>query len=355
MNDDDQAMPVSADDLVAYAIDAHDLEDAGAVAAHLHVSPDASRKEKDLRSAAGEFAATVVNEVAPPATLRSRVLREAGLRRPSVPVVAGASPIDVHRVELARAVLLVRDLAADDWDRSVDPPEFAGWTVHDVAVHLAANQSLLAFELGVPVRSIPETATDNEGRTAQARARHADLPPAHAVAELEACAAAVDTEVVARGEDRLDALIEWWGVPTTTRIALLVRAFETWTHADDIRRAVGADVVEPPPASLLTMAHTACGFVPMALAARETSYPGSLVRFRFDDLGDAAWDVDLAVAGSVRPAGDSAVDAEIVVAAAAFCRGMTGRVAVSDLAYDAHGDAQLVRDIVDALPALAVL
>jgi uncharacterized protein (TIGR03083 family) len=355
MNDDDQAMPVSPDDLVAYAIDAHDVEEAGAVAAHLDVSPAASRREQELRSAAGEFAAAVVNDVEPPATLRSRVLRDARLRRERVRMVAGASPIDVHRVEVARAVLLVRDLSADDWDRSVDPPEFAGWTVHDVAVHLAANQSLLASELGVPVRGIPETATDNEARTAQARARHADLPPARAVAELEACAAAVDAEVIARGEDRLDAPIEWWGMPTATRIVLLVRAFEAWTHADDIRRAVGADLVDPPPASLLTMAHAACGFVPTALAARQRSYPGALARFRFEDLGDAAWDVDLTVAGSVRPAGDGAVDAEIAVGAAAFCRGMSGRVAPADFAYDAVGDAQLVRDIVDALPALAVL
>ena len=169
----------------------------------------------------------------------------------------------------------------------------------------------------MPVPGIPETATDNEGRTAQARARHAGRPPAHAVAELEAAAEAADTEVAVRGEARLDEPIDWWGGRAATRIAVLVRAFETWTHADDIRRAIGAGMVAPPPASLLTMAHTACGLVPTMLAARGAYHPGRLVRFRFTDLGGAAWDVDLGAVGGVRPAGDDAVDAEIVTEAAA--------------------------------------
>ena len=137
--------------------------------------------------------------------------------RAPAPPLAGASPIDVHRVELARAVLLLRDLTIDDWARPVDPPELSGWTVHDVVVHLVANESLLASQLGVPVPGIPETATDNEGRTAQARARHAGRPPAYAVAELEAAAEAANTEVAARGEPNLDQPIDWSGSRAATR------------------------------------------------------------------------------------------------------------------------------------------
>ena len=207
----------------------------------------------------------------------------------------------------------------------------------------------------MPVPGVPETATDNEGRTAQARARHAGRTPAHAVAELEAAAAAVDTEVTVRGEARLGEPLDWWGLRTTIGVAVLVRAFETWTHADDIRRAVGAGVIDPPPASLLTMSHTACGLVPMMLAARGTSRPGRLVRFRFTDLGDAAFDVDLDAIGGIRPGGDDAVDVEIVAAAAATCRVISARLDPDQLRYAATGDEQLAREVVDALPALAVL
>jgi uncharacterized protein (TIGR03083 family) len=355
MNDESHEPPISPDDLAAYALDAHDAEGAAAIAAHLDASPDAVRQEHDLRSAAGEFAATIVDEVTPPRELRSRVLAAARGQRPPAEVVAGASPIDVHRIELARVVLLLRDLTFDDWTRPVDPPELDGWTVHDLVVHLVANESLLASALGVPVPGIPETATDNEGRTAQAQTRHYGRPPAQAVAELEASAEATATEIAARGEARLDEPIDWWGRRSTTRTAVLVRAFETWTHADDIRRAVGAGMVIPPPASLLTMAHAACGFVPHTLAAHSGYRPGRLVRFRFNDLGDAAWDVDLGPAARLRPAGDDAVDAEIVTDAAALCRGMSARIDPGELAYDVFGDELLVSDIIDALPALAVV
>jgi uncharacterized protein (TIGR03083 family) len=357
MNIDDESprTPVSQDDLAAYAIDAHDADIADGIAAHLHASPDNVRRAQDLRLAAGEFAAAVVEDVTPAPELRAQVLAEAQRRREPATVIAGASPIDVHRVELARAILLLRDLTVDDWDLLVDPPEFAGWTVHDVVVHLAANQTLLASQLGVPVPGVPETATDNEGRTAQARARHAGQPPSHAVAELEAAAGAADAAITVRGEARLDERINWWGGRATTGVAVLVRAFETWTHADDIRRAIGTGMVDPPPASLLTLAHTACGFVPAMLAARGSFHPGRLVRFRFTDLDDAAWDVDLATVGSVRPAGGDAVDAEIVTTAAAACRCMSARLDPCELVYDVDGDLQLAKDVIDAFPALAVL
>jgi uncharacterized protein (TIGR03083 family) len=355
MNDESSTTPVSADDLAAYALDAHEAEDAAAIAAHLAGSPHAVRREQDLRAAAGEFASAVVHEVTPPTTLRARVLAEARRRRRPAAVVAGASPIDVHRIELARAILLLRDLTADDWVQPVDPPELAGWTVHDVVVHLAANESLLAHHLGVPVPGIPESATDNLGRTTQARARHADLPPAVAVAELEAAVEASSTEVARRGEARLDESVDLWGTTVTTRLAVLVRAFETWTHADDIRRAVGAAMVVPPPPSLLTMAHAACGLVPTMLAARGMPQADRLVRFRFTDLGSAAWDVDLGAVDGVRPAGDDPVDAEIVTEAAAACRLVSARIDPSELTYTVAGDEQLAGDIVGALPALAVL
>ena len=355
MNDGSPTAPVSPDDLAVYALDAHDADDAAAIVAHLDASPDTARWEQDLRSAAGEFAAAVVNDVTPLAELRCRVLAEARRRRQPAAVVAGASPIDVHRVEVARAILLLHDLTVDDWARPVDPSEFAGWTVHDVAVHLSANESLLASELGVPVVGIPETATDNEDRTAQARARHAGRPPTCAVAELEAAAKASDTELAARGEARLDEPIDWWGRRAATRVAVLVRAFETWTHADDIRRAVGVPMVAPPLASMLTMTEIGCGLVPSMLATRGASHRGRLVRFRFTDLGGAAWDVDLGAVGGVRPAGDNAVDTEIVTEAVAVCRAISARLDPHELTYVVVGDEQLARDVIDALPALAVL
>ena len=114
-------------------------------------------------------------------------------------------------------------------------------------------------------------------------------------------------------------------------------------------------MVAPSPASLLTMAHSACGLVPGMLAARGRHHPCRVVRFRFTDLCDAAWDVDLGGVAGVRPAGNDAVDVELVTGAAAFCRGVSARVDPRLVSYAVVGDERLAGDIVDALPALAVL
>jgi uncharacterized protein (TIGR03083 family) len=317
-------------------------------------SPNALVSTDDLAAILAQLDAGP-DDVTPAPELRSRVLAEARRRRTPATVVGGASPIDVRRVEVARAILLLHDLTVDDWARPVDPSEFAGWTVHDVVVHLAANESLLAYQLGAPVPGVAETATDNEDRTTRARARHAGRPPARAVAEMEAAALAIDTQLAVGGEARLDEPIDWWGGRVPTRAALLVRAFETWTHADDIRRAIGVAMVAPPAGSLLTMTHLGCGLVPTMLAARGASHAGRFVRLRFTDLDGAAWDVDLGAVGGVRPAGDDVVDAEIVTEAVAMCRAVSARLGPHELTHAVVGDEQLAREVIDALPALAVL
>jgi uncharacterized protein (TIGR03083 family) len=344
------------DDLAVYALDAHEPEEAQAIAAYLEEAPGAAGWERTLREAAGEYGAAATPESDPPGDLRERVLGAAGAGRVPSPVVAGASPIDVHRTELSRMVLLLSDLTPDEWARPLDPPEFAGWTVHELAAHIAANESLLADHLGVPVEGVTETEQDNEGRTAAAQARHRDLPPAAAVGELEAAAEAVDTEVQARGEARLDERVEWWDGPTAIRVALLVRAFETWTHADDVRRATGRPMVAPPEQSLRTMSSAACGFVPSFLAAREVQHPGRVVRLRFEDLGpDAAWDIDLGTIGGVRPASGTEVDTEIAMSGLAFCRAVSNRPPGGTHEYEATGDTGLAAAVVDSLAALAFL
>lgn len=384
MNDEHSPAPDPAtlDDLAVYALDAHDPDEAAAIELHLLASPAAARWERALRDTAGEYAAAGTSEIAPPPGLRARVVAAARARRAPVQRPAGHdpaerdgagpparhagalagpaeaeddSPADVHRIELQRAVLLLRGLRPGDWDRPLDPPEMAGWTVHDLAAHLAANESLLAGRLGVPVDGIPETAGDNDGRTGAARARHRELPPAAAVDELEAAAGAVDDVVTGLDGMGLDAEIDWWGLPTPVRGALMVRAFETWTHADDIRRAVDVPMLPPPAASLRAMTRVACGLVPAMLAVSGAHHAGRVVRLRFPDLARASWDVDLGGVGRVAPAGDRSADAEITIDALALCRGVGDRIPPGGLAYTSRGDADLARAVVTAVPALAVL
>jgi uncharacterized protein (TIGR03083 family) len=322
-----------------------------------------------MRAAAGEVGAAGTPDGAPPPGLRDRVLAAAFAARPPgeplgrspAAVAAGLpSPVEVDRTEEQRAVRFLRSLGPDDWAATIDPPEFAGWTVHDVTAHLAANATLLADVLAVPVPGVPETEHGNEARTEAARARHRTLPPSAAIDEIEAAAHAVDEAVSGydgRGTDHpgLAEEIDWWGIPTPIGWVLMVRAFETWTHTDDIRRALGRPMEPPPPHSLRAMTRAGCGLIPHMLASRGTDRPGKVVRVRFTDLPDTAWEVALDTVGVARPAGDGPVDAELTVDAVGLCRAVGRRMPEGGLTYTSVGNQALARTVVDALPALAVL
>ena len=324
--------------------------------------------EQELREAAGAYGAAGTADDEPPPDLRDRVLAAALAARPpgrpigTPPVtatVALPSPGEVHRREQQRGLSYLRSLGPDDWSVPVDPPELAGWTVHDVVAHLAANATLLAHTLGVPVAGVPETALDNEGRTAAAQARHRALPPSAAIDEFEAAARAVDEAVAAlEGGDTDPGLaeeVDWWEVPTPIGWVLMVRAFETWTHTDDIRRALGHQMQPPPPPSLRTMSRSASALMPLMLAARGQPRTGEVVRVRFTDIADTAWDVDLAEVGVAHVARSNRVDAEITLDAVDLCRAIGNRMPAGGLAYTSTGDTDLARTVIEAAPALAVV
>jgi hypothetical protein len=59
--------------------------------------------------------------------------------------------------------------------------------------------------------------------------------------------------------------------------------------------------------------------------------------------------------GHVRPAGGDPVDAELVLDAVDFCRAISARLPRNGVPYAATGDQGLAAEVVDALPALAML
>jgi uncharacterized protein (TIGR03083 family) len=356
MNPDLPASPEPTfDDLAAYALDAVDPDQARSIEAHLAVDRAAAAAERSLRAAAGEFGASggAAVESGPPPDLRGRVLATARARR-RPHHTEDATPVEMHRIELSRVLTLLRRIDPGVWTRPVDPPEFRGRTVHDVAAHLVANESLLAAALGVGVPSVPEVETTNEPRTRRTQARHRDLAPAAAVDELEAAADAVDTHVSSLTADGLDRTIDFWGRSMNIRRALFVRAFETWTHADDVRRAAGLAEVPPPTPTLHAMCRAAVGLVPDMLRARGIDRPGRLVRFHLTGPGADSWDVALD-GGGPRVPGPSAPDAELMLDTVAFCRAVSDRLPAGGLSFTSAGDDELAGEIVTAIPALAVL
>jgi uncharacterized protein (TIGR03083 family) len=347
--------PPSIDDLAAFALDAVDGDERRAIADHLDTDPGAAATERSLRRAAGELGAagTVAVDTPPPSALRARVLTAAHARRaPAAP--GGTTPVEMHRVELSRAIALLRTLGPDAWAEPLDPPELAGWTVHDAVVHLAANEALLAQALGVGLAGVPEEEQDNERRTAQARVRHRGRPTTEALDELESAAEAVDTHVSALTVEQLTGPVELWGRPSTVVGTLYTRSFETWTHTDDIRRATALPEAAPPPGTMHLLCRAAIGLVPHMLQARGVDVPGRVVRFRLEGPGADTWEIALP-GGGVQPPGPTDPDVEISVGTVDLCRAVSARVPAAGLPYTSRGDTDLARRIIESLPALAVV
>lgn len=340
------------DDLAAYALDAVDLDEAVTIEARLATDPSAADLVLDLRDAAGAYGAAFTDESAAPPALRARVLEAAHAARPPSPIEP-ASAIEVHRIELERAIMLLRRLTDEQMALSLDPPEFAGWTIKDVTAHLAANEAQFLQVLGLHTPALPETETDNERRTAQVIERHQSLTAAEAIDELEACFRAVDDHVSALDAAGLEREIEWWGMDMRVLTLLIVRSFETWTHADDIRRAVGLAALPPPAPSLATMSAVATSWTPLLVADTGRDYTDTVIEIRLTGPGGALHlvpmgpgDIDLT---AVEPA--AAVTLDIVD----YCRAIGDRRPPGGVPYTATGDADLAADLVGSLHQLASL
>lgn len=342
-------------DLALYALGALDDTELRTVETRLATDARAAAAEGRLRRVAGSVAAVADGiDTAPPLDLRDRVLAAARAERPPSPVaVEPTSPAELHRIEGERLVDLVRSLRSEDWTAPVDPPEFAGWTVGDLVAHLATVEAYLAQQLGVTSPGAIESHPVNEKRTAAAIARHRDLGPADAVAELGAFLAAVDAHV-----DRMARLdtepISWWANAQTVDRVLVIRSFELWTHAADIARAVGRPEPVPPAPSLRTMSDLATTLTPVMCAIAGTlpaDAPQGTVRFELTGPGGAVHDIELALDPVGPPSG--APRATITLDTVDYCRAVAKRV--EHVPYRAAGDTDLAAAVIAALPALATL
>jgi len=348
-------MPPDDTDLALYALGALDDTELRTVETVLATGARAARVEGRLRRVAGSVAAVADGiDTAPPVDLRDRVLAAARAeRRPVAVAVDPNSPAELHRIEAERLLDLVRSLRPEDWTAPVDPPEFAGWTVGDLVAHLATVEAYFAQQLGIATPGPIEAHAVNEERTAAAIARHRDLAPAAALAELEAFVDAVGGHVDAMACPDAEP-IGWWGNEQRVDRVLAIRSFELWIHATDIARAVGRPEPVPPAPSLRAMSSLATALTPVMCAIAGTlpaGAPHGTVRIDLTGPGGAVHDIDLSPDGVGPRVGDPR--ATITLDIVDYCRAVANRG--DQVVYRATGDAALAAAVVTALPALATL
>jgi uncharacterized protein (TIGR03083 family) len=303
--------------LAAYALDACTPEEAAAIESVLAVEPDLAGEAERLRAAAAWLGVSTAAE--PPAALRARMLAAAAARRPAA---LADDALDTYLSLSSTLAQVIDDLPA----AVLDATTANGLTARQLVVHMAAQESLLAQEAGSPVIDDLDE-RDIDARTASLVDRLAGAPLAAAVGLWRR---AVDAN---RGwaRDRTDDIVSWRGVPMTRDDAIVVRAFETWIHTDDLRRAAGIPLAAPAPRHLSLMSETA--------------------RLVLTGDGGGDWLVPMDARGAVSTEPDVTLTANVVD----WCRLVGDRVGRGELVCVVAGDEALADDLVSAAPALATL
>jgi uncharacterized protein (TIGR03083 family) len=319
----------------AYALDACDADEAAAVEAVLARRPDLALEAERLARVAVWLGATEASE--PPAHLRDDVLGAARARRhgPADPVV------DVY-VSLSERFEHALDGLPDDALDVVTPN---GLTTHDLVVHMAAQESLLAQNLGVP--------TIDDLHDEEIVSRTHALLPRFADRDLDDAVALWRDSVDANRQwavDNPDRTAIWRGLGMSRDDTLLVRSFEAWIHTDDLRTAAGLPPAPPEARHLSLMSDLAGRILPLALAVAGRTHDGKTVRLVLTGDGGGDWLAPMG-AGDAAPVADVTVTADVVE----WCRLVGDRVAPSELRVTIDGDEALGRDVLAAAPALATL
>jgi len=320
------------EDLVgAYAVDACEPDEADAMERYLATHPAAAREVERLRDVASSLA--TIGTSRPPVSLLDRLLDTAAER------VAPADAGEALRKE------------SDRFDRflsTIEPAHLAvrtenGLTVHELVQHVEAVDRAFveAARRGSPAFIGADEAASI---TAAELPEHAGESFAQTITRLRG----TRRELVGLRDE----------IPPEQRVAgyrrddaLVIRAFETWTHDDDIRRALGHDLAVPDAAVMRTMAELAMATLPLAMAARGLEHPGVTARVVLTGPGGGEWTVPCAVVDDPSARPDVVVRASVVD----WCRRFADRIDPAAVLGHVEGDEAVARDMVDAAAAFAGL
>jgi uncharacterized protein (TIGR03083 family) len=324
--------------LGAYALDACEPDEVAAVEAVLARRPDLAAEADRLARAAAWLAAMEAAE--PPPGMRTGVLDAARARRagPTDPVV------DTYLSFAERLERAIADLPDD----ALDTVTANGLTAQQLVVHMAAQESLLAQNLGVP--------TVDDLREEEIEPRTHALLPRYA-GDLDGAVALWRESVEANrawAVSNPDRTAIWRGLGMTRDDTLLVRSFEAWIHADDLRAAAGASTPPPEARHLSLMSDLAGRILPLALAVAGRTHDGRTARLVLTGDGGGEWLVPM---GSGTDVSGSAADPDVTVTADVvdWCRLVGDRITPDELQHRVDGDEALGRDLVAAAPVLATL
>jgi uncharacterized protein (TIGR03083 family) len=278
-----------------------------------------------------------------PAGLRDRVLAAAHEARASgraLPDVPALSPVEAFRRAVDALLGLLTALPADAWRR----PVLRDLDVQGLAGHLSGVEEDVQRALA----GDPDVAGADHVRSTQpaAERQHGRSP---ADTRREWHAAAEHTFARVRGAD-LDAIVLLHGMRLPLGALLVVRAFELWTHENDIRRAADLPATVPDVATLRLMTDLAVRMLPVGVARVADDVPPADVHLVLIGAGGGTWDVVL----GDRTAASAVFDIGIVADAVRFCRLVADRIGPAEVGAAVTGTTALTSTVLSGAAALAL-
>ncbi|MEO5838267.1 MAG: maleylpyruvate isomerase family mycothiol-dependent enzyme [Acidimicrobiales bacterium] len=242
--------------------------------------------------------------------------------------------IGVFRRQVAALDSALDSLPDTAWSTMTD----AAWTVHELLAHLVTVEEYLGSVLGLWAYDVPAgTESDHRAMTEVAIAQRTLGAPAQTVAAWRARVRQL-FEAVGDGS-KLPAMVSFHGLEMSPRNVFVTRAFEVWTHHDDIRRALGRPLTEPPAADVRLMSSLAVRSTPLGLALAGHDHRDRTVRVVLTGDGGGTWVIGY---GSNPPAEP---DTTFIVDAIEFCRMAAQRLSIDALAIDVDGDRSFADDV----------
>ena len=277
-----------------------------------------------------------------PTGLRSRVLdaarraRTAGVTVPAVPVI---SPVDAFSRAAGALYRTLRGLDAADWRR----PTLRDLDVQGLVGHLTGvEEDVQRCLAGDPAVAEAE----HVASTQAAAIRQADHRPAQTIAEWRR--AVTRTLALLATRDDLGAWVALHGIGLPLHALLVVRAFELWTHENDIRVVSSLPLSAPDPSTLQLMTTLVAGLLPTV--AGRAGLPGpARLHLVLTGPGGGTWDLE--IDGDTRP---EPAKMSIVTDAVGFCRLAADRVTPAQLAVFTSGDRDQAAGVLAATALLAL-
>ena len=327
--------------LGAWAVDACDADEAAAVEIHIVGCSDCAREAAILREAAGWLGA--LEATTPPPQLEVAVLAAARtVRRPAAVAPSTAVQLMLHQADSLSALLA--SLRPGEWSAQTA----AGWTVHELVGHLLAAASYLTWHLGLLNADPADGETAWVPRTEAVLNHERARRPEQTAAAWRTQADLLRLHVEGASEAELDRMIPWFDLQAPFRVLAVVNAFETWVHAEDIRRATWRRPQPPSAADLACMSTLAVALLTQALRQRDDINPGQ-VRLVLTGGGGGDWKIPVGHGAGDETAPTVTLAADVVE----FCTLIGGRLRPDELVCSIEGEIPLAQVLLETATSFA--